>query len=217
MGDIITLLTQDAVELALSALLQPTWGVFLDGTPVIQPASIAGNLLTSELAPIGQIASLIGFPNIVPVAASTVDFEYAQDFPLSNYPQEQGAFQSYNKVTMPFDVKLRLTSGGSVSVRQNFLQTCIAMSQSTALFDVVTPELVFASVNCSHIHWNRSAARGNTMITVELFFEQINEISATNFSNTLSPTSAGQQSIGNVQPQTPNTSVQNAFDTFGAN
>lgn len=217
MGDIITLLTQDATELALGALLQPTWGVYLNGVPVIQPATIVGNLIENALAPIGEIASLIGAPNIVPVTASTVDFEYAQDFPLSNYPQELGAFQSYNKVTLPFDVKLRLTAGGSVSARQNFLSTCLTIASSMALFDVVTPELVFPSVNCSHISWPRSAKRGNTLITVELYFEQINQINATNFSNTLSPTSQGQQSIGNVQPQTPNTTVDNAFQNIGVN
>lgn len=217
MTNIVSLLTQDAAELTLSALLQPTWGVYLGGVPVLQPASIVGNLINSALAPINAIAGLIGVPNIVPVTASTVEFEYAQDFPISTYTQEQGAFQSYNKVQLPFDVKLRMTSGGSLTVRQNFLNTCLAIANSTSLFDVVTPEMIFSSVNCSHISWPRSAKKGNTLITVDLYFEQINVITATNFTNTLTPVSSGQQSIGNVQPQTPNTTVQNSFNAIGAN
>lgn len=216
MINLVSLLTSDAAELALSALLQPPWGLYLDGAPVIQPASILGNVIAEELAPIQAIASLVGFPNIVPVTASTVEFEFSQDFPLSNYPQELGAFQSYNKVTMPFDVKLKFAAGGSTSLRQGFVNTCLAIANSMSKFDVVTPETIFTSVNCTHIDFHRSAKRGNTLIQIDLFFQQINEISATQFSNTLSPTASGQQSIGNVQAQNPQQNLESAFQSLGA-
>ena len=52
------------------------------------------------------------------VADSVSDIEYAHDYHISDYPQEQGAFESYNKVQMPFQAKI----GFFVSqTRQNFL------------------------------------------------------------------------------------------------
>jgi hypothetical protein len=213
----IALLIADVSDLVLGALLQPSWGVYLNGSPVIQPASILGQVVQAQLAPIQAIAGLLGAPNIVPVSASTVDFQYAQEWPISNYPQEAGAFQSYDKVTLPFDVKLRLAAGGSQSNRQAFLQTCLAIANSLALFDVVTPEMVFTSVNCIHIDWDRNATRGATLISVDLGFQQIAVQAAASFSNTQQPGNAGQQSIGNVQPQTPSSQVQSSFSALGIN
>lgn len=213
----VPLLLADATELVLGALLQPTWGVYLNGVPVIQPASLLSSLIQTQLAPIQAIASLIGAPNILPVAASTVEFQFKQDWPISNYPQENGAFQSYDKVTLPFDVKLRLVAGGSAPNRQAFLQTCLGIANSMALFDIVTPEIVFASMNCTHIDWDRNAARGVSMIAVDLWFQQIPVQAAATFTNTQQPTNAAQQSIGNVQPQAPTSRVQSTFGALGIN
>lgn len=213
----VTLLLADVSDLVLGALLQPSWGVYLNGTAVIQPASILGQLVQAQLAPIQAIAGLFGINNIVPVSASTVDFQYAQEWPISNYPQEQGAFQSYDKVTLPFDVKLKLATGGSQSNRQAFIQTCLAIANSLALFDVVTPEMVFTSVNCTHIDWDRRAERGATLLSIDLWFQQIAVQASASFSNTQQPGVAGQKSTGNVQPQTPNAQVQASFSSFGAN
>jgi hypothetical protein len=213
----LILLLSDASDLVLGALLQPTWGVFLDGSPVIQPASIMGQAVQAALEPIQAIAGLLGAPNIVPVTASTVEFQYAQEWPISNYPQKQGAFQSYDKVTLPFDVKLRVASGGSQSNRQAFIQTCLAIANSLALFDVVTPEMVFTSVNCTHIDWDRKATHGATLISIDLWFQQIAVQAAASFSNTQQPGNAGQQSIGNVQAQTPSSQVQSDFSALGVN
>jgi hypothetical protein len=207
----VALLTADAEDLILGAFLTPAWGIYLEGVPVIQPASIQGSVFAASIAPIQAIASLLGVPNILPVMASTVDFVFSQDWPISNYPQEQGAFQSYDKVTLPFDVKLKLACGGSISNRQAFLNTCLAIANSFALFDVVTPEITFTSVNCTHIDWPRSARRNNTLIEVDLWFQEISVSASAEFTTTQQPGDAAPQSLGNVQPQTPNQYVANGF------
>ena len=212
----IQLLTADALDLSIGTLLAPTWGVYLNGQPVIQPATQAGQIISAALAPVEAIASLIGAPNIVPVMASTIDFEYGQDRPISNYPQEQGAFQSYDKVTLPFDVKVRLACGGSVSNRQAFLTTCMAINASFALFDVVTPEYTYTSVNCHHMDFRRSARAGVTLLAIDLWFENVPVSAAAIFTNTQQPGNSARQSIGNVQPQSPAQSIQSSFDAFGA-
>lgn len=203
----IELLLSDAADLALGTFLAPQWGIYLNGSPVIQPATPFNQVLAASLAPIQAIASLIGAPNIVPVTASTVEFEFGQDFPISNYPQEQGAFQAYDKVTLPFDVKMKLACGGSQANRQAFLTTCLGIANSFALFDVVTPEITFTSVNCTHIDINpRSARAGVSLLRVDLWFLEIPVSAQANFLNTQQPGDAGTQSIGNVQPISPSAS-----------
>jgi hypothetical protein len=213
----IQLLTADASELVLGALLQPPWGVFLAGVPVIQPASFLTALAAPVLGPIAAIASFLGVPNLLPAAASTVEFEFTQDFPISNYPQEQGGFQSYNKVSLPFDVKLRLAASGSPSSRQAFLSACLAIAGAPApiVYSVVTPELTFTNVSCTHIDWRRRPTEGNTLIQVDLWFKAIPTVSLlTSFLNTIVPGISGQVGLGNIQPTTPFAGLQSAISAL---
>ena len=217
----IPLLFQDASDILLGALLQPTWGVYLNGMPVLTPAPYNGGPgIVGTLASIVQVAGTIGnlantfsqgfgsvssilsgaLPTpVVPAVASTVEFEYLHDFPIANYPQENGAFQSYNKVNLPFDIRLRVCAGGSTSARQGFLYTCQAIAASYQLFSVITPEMVFSNCNCNHISWGRTALRGNQLIQVDLSFVQVNVVSAISFPNTAAPGDAGQQGLGTTQ------------------
>jgi hypothetical protein len=145
---------------------------------------------------------LIGAPNISPVYASVVDFEYSQDWPLSTYQQEQGAFQAYDKVTLPWDVKIHLACGGSPSTRQAFLSTVLAIANSFSLYDIVTPEMTFPSCNVSHISWPRSANSGVSLIVVDLWFKEIPVTATASFTNTQNPSDSSQQALGNQQAQT---------------
>lgn len=199
---------------ALINLVSPSqWGIFLNGVPVIQPATALTQTLVQTLAPIQAVASLLGASNLIPVTASTIEFEFNQEWPLSNYPQEQGAFQSYNKVELPFDVKVKLSSGGQPATRQVFINTVLAIGRDLRLFDIQTPEMTFQSVNCTHIDWKRRATDGVSLIKVDLWFQQIAESAAATFTNTQQPGNAGQQGIGVVQPQTPTPQVQSTVST----
>lgn len=128
----VELLTGDAA-IAFSAFLPPAWGIYYQGFPVILPASIASSVVGSFLAPIGQVASLIGIPNLLPVFASTVEFDFDQEWTIADYPQEQGAFQSYDKVQLPFDCRVRLACGGPTSQRQAFLNSIFAIAGGSPL------------------------------------------------------------------------------------
>lgn len=223
----VELLLSDAEDLVLGQLLAPPWGVYLDGVPVIQPASVptmidgVSGAAVSALISIASVAGLIGQSstgpaNVAPATASTIQFEFAQDWSLPTYPQEQGAFQTYNKVTLPFDVKIRLACTGSAADRQAFIQNCLAIANSTALFSVVTPEITFVDVNCSHMAiLPRDARSGVSLIKVDLYFEQIPVQSSTTFQNTQQPGDAGTVATGNQQPQTPAQYVQNGFAAGG--
>lgn len=217
----VSLLVADATNLVLAALIGPQWGVYYKGRPVIMPATVFTQAVGGALAGIASVASLIGLPNILPVTASMVEFGFKVDAPVSNYPQEQGAFQSYNQVTLPFDVRIKLACQGPASARQAFLQTCFAIigkqppstngilpasisapgnSSSLPLFEVVTPELTYTSCRCVHIDFGRTAERGATLIVADLWFQEISVTASASFQNTKSPVNAGPLANGNVQP-----------------
>lgn len=227
----IELLVADAEDLVLGTLFAPTWGIYYQGVAVIQPATVASATVLGILGGVQALGSLpglsaLGIPNLIPVTASMIDWEYKQDWPISNYPQEQGAFQSYDKVTLPWDVRLKLAGGGATATRQAFLNTIFAISGGTPpgvplalpgsgtplpLFDIVTPELSYPSCSCTHVDFARTAERGVTLIVVDMWFQQIAVTSTNNFQNTQTPAVAGQLGTGNQQPQIPSTSLQSSI------
>ncbi len=200
---------------ALRSFLPPQWGIYLNGTPVIIPASILSQVAGFPINVATQIAALVGRQNLVPVIASTAEFDYAADAPISNYPQERGSFQSYNKIVLPWDVKMRITCSGGLAQRQAFFSTIDALRRSLALYDLVTPERVYVSCNCEHVDYRRNAERGVTMIQSDLWFKQVEVKTAALFTNTQQPGEAAQQSIGNVQPQDPTGVLTQQFALAG--
>ena len=144
-------------------------------------------------------------------ADSMAAFDFRQDLPISDYQVEEGAFQSYDKVQLPTEIRVRVACGGDIASRQAFLQSIDAVMNTTDLYDVVTPEAVYQSYNFTHRDFRRSGDQGNGLIVVYLWLTQVRESSQATFTNTQTPGGAGQQNAGNVQPQTPNDAVSSAF------
>lgn len=142
-------------------------------------------------------------------------FDLRQDLPVSDYQIEEGGFQSYDKVQLPIEIRLRVTCGGDVAARQAFLQSIDAVMNTTDLYDIVTPEAVYQGYNFTHRDFRRSGDQGNGLIAVDLFMTQIRESAQATFTNTQTPGGAGQQNSGNVQPQTPSDTISNAFTDGG--
>lgn len=128
----VQLLSADAL-LAVSLVLPQGWGIFFQGLPVILPASVATQVITSALAPVAQVASLLGLPNLLPVFASTIEFDFDQEWAIADYPIESGGFFSYDKVQLPFDIRVKLASGGTVTQRQAFLNSIFAIAGGSPL------------------------------------------------------------------------------------
>lgn len=213
-GATVALAIADA-GILLSTVLPTIWGIFINGTPVIIPATQLTQTIAPLLSTISQVAALVGLPNIVPVLASTVEFEYSGKSPISNYQQEAGAFQGYNKVQLPAEISLKIACGGSTSQRQGFLSTLEALRTSLALVDIVTPEQVFSGYNVTQYDYRRRAENGVTLIVADVRFELVPVTASATFQNTQQPGNAGPQAIGNVQPQTAPASFTQRFNTLG--
>jgi hypothetical protein len=176
---------------------------------VAAPAGLS-NLLNTTVLLQADAVSLFGalqapwgiYLNNEPIALadSVVSLRYRQDWRIADYPLEQGAFESYNKVEMPFDVMVKLSKGGSQADRYAFLAAIDAAAQSLALYDVLTPERIFSSVNIAHVEYERTADHGKTLITVEIGLIEIRSTATQAFADTKAPSGADPQTVGLVQP-----------------
>lgn len=191
------------------------------GVPMLRSYSaasiilIAGDLLRALT---GLATTRWGiFRNGVPVlvADNVVSFEFKQEFSLSDYPVEQGGFQSYNKVQIPSEIRVRVSAGGSDANRQAFLASIADVINTTDLYDVVTPETVYIGYNFSHRDFRREAREGLGLITVDLWLTEIRQTATATFTSTQQPGVAGRQANGNVQAVTPATAVSEAVGDAG--
>jgi hypothetical protein len=144
---------------------------------------------------------------------SIVDFDYKQDWPTSDYPVEDGGFQSYDKVELPFDVRVRVASGGTEAERESLLSSVRAAAGTLDLFDVVTPEQTYSSCNITHVDFKRTSSNGVGLILIDIWFTEIRITSTSTFTQTQQPGNAGQVNTGNVNGQAPATSeIDKNFD-----
>lgn len=188
------------------------------GVPALRSYAAASSiiLLTSDAirSLLGPLATRWGiFFNGIPVlsADNTISFQYKQDFSLPDYQTERGGFQSYNKVTLPRDIRMRFSAGGFELNRQIFIDSIDAVMNTTDLYDVVTPEKVYLGYNFMHCDYSRSAQDGVGLIVADLWLREIRETATATYQNTQQPGIAGRQGAGNVQPTTPNDRVSAAF------
>ena len=136
------------------------------------------------------------------VTADTVtSFGYKQEWSVADFPVEQGAFASYNKVQIPFDARVRFTSGGSESNRAALLDSIAAIAGDTSnMYTVVTPEETYPNVTITHYDYSRTAVNGVGLLSVDVWCINVNVQSATTgLTNTQSPSGASQNNGGTVQ------------------
>ena len=109
----------------------------------------------------------------VVTADNVVSFEYKQDYAIADYTLEQGAFETYAKVQIPFNPRVRFSAGGSASNRQALLDSIAAIAGDFNLYDVATPEATYTSVNITHYDYHRAANSGVGLIVVDIWLQQI--------------------------------------------
>jgi hypothetical protein len=152
------------------------------------------------------------------ITADTVTtFGYQQDWAVSDYPIEGGGFESYDKVNVPFRTEVQFTSGGSLANREALLASIAAIADTLTLYDVVTPEAVYSSVNVEHYNYRRTSSNGLGLMVVTVGLLEIRVDNTTNsFQNTFSPASFSPAPAGNVQATQTQITVQPPPGGFGA-
>jgi hypothetical protein len=178
------------------------------------PAIIrSANFPTPEIAEVGALGALtdlLGFTapiwgvfdqdgNKVLNPDSFLSMDFKNSSRVSDYPQEQGAFASYNKVVTPYDVRVRMAIGADQASREAFLAQCDAMLKSIDLFNVVTPEATYLNATLENYDYRRETKNGATMLTVDLWFLEVRFTATAEFSSVQSVSGADAVSDGQVQ------------------
>lgn len=154
--------------------------------------------------PINQWGIFSGFAPVVS-ADSVVTMEYKQEWIISDYPVEQGGFETFDKVAVPFEARVRFSAGGSVATREALLASIEAIAGTTELFDVVTPERVYPSVNITHYDYARASNKGVGLMVVDVWCQQVIVTVPAGLFNTQSPSGSDTQSQGQVSTSAPTT------------
>jgi hypothetical protein len=199
----------------------------LPGVPPLQGTQV------SITAPIILAADAVNFTNnlfgvtqwgiyqngvLVIKPDSIVDFGYNHAYNVSNYQVEEGGFQSYDKVQLPFEARIRMAigSGGGLSIlstgyfkKQQFLTILESIAGTTNLYDIHTPDAIYYSANITRLGYDRSAQRGATLLVVDVFFLEVRVSATQQFSNTQTPSGANPTNGGQAALTAP-TSTQAA-------
>ena len=206
-ADKAALLVSDAVIVA--RLFQgPTWGIF-----------------NSNMQP-------------VVTGDSVVRVDFRREWRISDYPIEKGSFASYNKVATPYDARLTFTCGGVFSInsvisaisatsasgvlsaltgdsaRSSFLNTLDAAAKSLDLYFVVTPEVTYASANIIHYDYERTEKHGATMLTVDVWLEEVRVAPSPKLTQTKAEAGADPVNNGTVQTVPPVDTTDGGLSTF---
>lgn len=149
-------------------------------------------------------------PVVIP--DSFLTFGFRKEASVASYPIQRGGFANYDKVQNPFETFVRMSKGGSLQERKRFLDSLDAIVDTTDLYDILTPEKTYISVNVLRYEFVRQGSRGAYFFAeLDLYFQEIRQVTP-QYTNTslASPsliTSAQNaeadivQNIGTVQAQ----------------
>lgn len=137
-----------------------------------------------------------GSPFAIPDSVFSVDFR--REFRLADYPIEKGGFRNYDKVAVPYEGRVRFACGVD---RPGFLTALDSAVASLELFDVVTPDFVYPSVNLIHYDLTRKADSGKTLLLVDVWVQEVRILETGKYTKTTTPEGASTTNAGTVQSQ----------------
>lgn len=194
---------------ALGALLRAfstkvQWGVYKQVPPPSAPGADGLTTVTVQ----GNLT-----PVVVP--DSILEFSYRNESDISDYPVQDGAFASYNKVANPFETSVRLSKGGSQSDRTAFLGQIEQILGTLDMYFILTPEKTYSNINPYRFELTRRGAGGAYFLTeVDLFFREVRTATAqytTTSTVTTNAQSASAQPVQNTGTVNGGTSVPNTL------
>lgn len=205
----IVLLASDAASL-LRLFQGPPWGLFTQGGAGAFTSSASSSL--AGVVSTVVTAAVTGNPTGGP---SVGEIEYRFDDRISSAPQQQGSFLSYNKVQNPYQGRVTYIVSGLIAQRNAFLAQLQAYRQSLTLLNLIMPEYTFTNCNIIHADVRRSASSGVSMMTVDIWVEEVRITGSSAFTTTTTAAGANIANGGAVQPAIPTAAQQSAGDPAG--
>ena len=144
------------------------------------------------------------------------DIAWRNESAIARFPLQDGDFANYDKVQNPFETSLRLTKGGSIAERQQFLATIDAIANDTNLYNIVTPEKTYINCNIQGVRYERDATNGANLLKVDISFLEIRSIAgsfsiASLITSPKLPSATPPINNGKVQPVVPSQSILKAI------
>ncbi len=139
---------------------------------------------------------------------------YTNKSRVSDFPVEQGAFTTYNKVATPFKMQVKMAVGGSRQRISDFITKLEVLKNDTLnLYHFVTPEMTYLNCTVEEFSYSRDHSKGQDMVIalVDLLEVRIVTPSYTTASVTLPASKlkkidmASMSCHGKQQPQPPPT------------
>lgn len=182
-----------------SIFAQPQWGIYKIGVAPAIPTVNAGGIFDPRNKP----------PDVLVIQPDSFgEFEYRNEWSVSDFPVQQGAFASFDKVSNPFEILVRMYKGGTKEARKKFLDSIEAIAGTLDFYKILTPERTYLNVNVTRFEVARRGARGAYFLSeVDLYFREIRTVTAsystrsTLTQNAQDPSAASVVNTGTVLPQ----------------
>lgn len=166
-------------------------------TSITGIVGLAAGILTDFLASRWGIYGDSG--ELVLVPDSFLEVHFKNDERQAEYPMEEGTFSSYNKVSTPYDCRVKMSIGSDIISRTAFLAQCDAMLKSTNLYTVMTPEANYQNASVVNVLYGRTQRSGVTLIVVELWFQEVRNTAVALMATPSQPDGASAVNDGQVQ------------------
>lgn len=163
--------------------------------------TVADFLGVNVLNPSGSDWMVLDYAtNQIVITPDTVpSFDYRTDTRVSDFPLQQGAFASYNKVQLPSEIRmtlvcsglnffqaasaaLNLNFGNNYMQKKDFLSVLEDFRKSEQLLTIVTPDATYTSFTLEHFDYRRETTRGANILYVECLFREIRQVTTSNSS-----------------------------------
>lgn len=147
---------------------------------------------------------------------SFVMFEYRGERRICDYPVEMGSFSSYNKVSVPYDIRMVVACNGQGETsREVFLQTLELMMESTELYSIATPDAVYPGANLIRIDYRRTSRNGVSLLLADLLFQEVRVVETVTYSSTEEAAGAETTDEGNTNTTEPSTEQKSTIGKIG--
>lgn len=146
------------------------------------------------------------------IGSNVVGLDYHRSSTISTFPVENGVYESYNKVEVPYVVRIVFTKGGTVAEKTKFLDACERARAGLETYSVATPEFTYLKMNVTTLSYDRTAAKGAGLMIVEVTLQHVRSFAAAAFTDTKTDAGAGDVNAGPVQAATPTASQAVAID-----
>jgi hypothetical protein len=137
------------------------------------------------------------------IPSAWIDFDFMYETAITDYPQEQGAFEPYNKVKRPNAISVTLAKGGSDLARYAWLA---AIQQAEAnnpesLYTIISPDGIYTDYTIRKMHYTKRQDKGSHQLYLTIDFTEVPQIvtvSTGTFLDTLEAKSGPVGQLGKV-------------------